>query len=74
MPPGSPVSTPLCAADIIVALSTSCSKFPEKLLLFRKAANLNFKHAQIHGMLSYSINFGPNKRFPSKEVNVVCSS
>ena len=30
-----------------VALSTSCSKFPEKLLLFRKVANLNFNHAHI---------------------------
>ena len=33
---------------ISLALSTSCSKIPEKLLLFKKVANLNFNHADIH--------------------------
>ena len=33
------------------ALSKSCSKFPEMLLLFKKVANLNFNHAHIHCML-----------------------
>ena len=31
-----------------LALSTSCSKFREKLLLFWNVANLNFNHAHIH--------------------------
>ena len=31
-----------------IALSTSYSKFPEELLLFKKVANLNFNHAHIY--------------------------
>ena len=46
-----------------IALSTSCSKSPEKLLQFKNVATLNFNHPHIHCMTIYSINFGPNELF-----------
>ena len=32
---------------VLLAMSTSCSKFPEKLFLFKKVANLHFHHSHI---------------------------
>ena len=49
-----------------LALSTSCSKFPEKLLLFKKVTFVNFNHAYIHLMINYSLNVGPNERFSKR--------
>ena len=49
------------------ALSTSCSKFSEKLLVFKKVVNLIFNHAHIHWMIIYSMHFGPNERFFPKK-------
>ena len=55
-----------CAKHSLVALSTRCSKFPEKFLYFWKVANLNFNHTHINLMINYSINFGPYERFFQK--------
>ena len=39
----------------------------KKLLLFKKVAILKNSHALIHGMINYSINFGPNESFSQKK-------
>ena len=43
--------------------SVLCPKFPEKLLHFKKVANLNINHAHIHRMINQSINFGLHEHF-----------